>query len=88
MINFILGSLFGIGIMCLLQINRDNELKKENKRLKEEYVLLQNASNEYEDGLQARITRAIEYIGNKNIGIPRKTREKAIKILGGDVDDE
>ena len=38
--------------------------------------------------LQRRIKRAIEYIGNKNIGIPRKTREKAIKILGGDVDDE
>jgi hypothetical protein len=33
--------------------------------------------------LQQRITRAIEYIGNKNIGIPRKTREKAIAILGG-----
>ena len=39
------------------------------------------------DGLQQRITRAIEYIGNKNIGVPRKTREKAIKILRG-LDDE
>lgn len=40
----------------------------------------------YEQSEQ-RITRAIEYIGNKNIGISRKTREKAIKILRG-VDDE
>ena len=37
--------------------------------------------------LQQRITRAIEYIGNKDLGIPRKTREKAIKILRG-LDDE
>ena len=27
MINFILGGICGIGIMCLLQINRDNELQ-------------------------------------------------------------
>lgn len=33
--------------------------------------------------LQQRISKAIEYIGNKNIGVPRKTREKAIAILGG-----
>lgn len=39
------------------------------------------------DDLQQRITRAIEYIGNKNIGVPKKTREKAIKILRG-LDDE
>ena len=36
---------------------------------------------------EKRINRAIEYIGNKNIGIPKKTREKAIKILRG-LDDE
>ena len=75
------------------KMNEDNynkycEVLEENKRLKEEYMLLTNASEEYEDELQERINRAIEYIGNKNIGIPRKTREKAIKILGGDVDDE
>ena len=66
MINFILGliigSIIGIFLMCLLQINRDNKA-------------------------QRRINRAIEYIGNKNIGIPKKTREKAIKILKCD-DDE
>lgn len=33
--------------------------------------------------LQTRINKAIEYIGNKNIGVPRKTREKVIKILKG-----
>ena len=42
---------------------------------------------DYIENLQQRITRAIEYIGNKNIGISRKTREKAIKILRG-LDDE
>lgn len=60
--GIIIGVLIGVGIMCLLQINRDNKA-------------------------QRRINRAIEYIGNKNIGIPRKTREKAIKILRG-LDDE
>jgi hypothetical protein len=63
MIGFFIGGICGVGLMCLLQIYRDNEA-------------------------QRRINRAIEYIGNKNIGIPRKTRDKAIKILGGDVDDE
>lgn len=37
MINFILGLIIGIGIMCLLQINRDNKLQKRiNKAI--EYV--------------------------------------------------
>ena len=31
-----------------------------------------------------RINEAIEYIGNGNLGIPRKTREKFIKILKGE----
>jgi hypothetical protein len=35
MINFILGGLFGIGIMCLLQINRDNKAQRRiNKAIK------------------------------------------------------
>lgn len=34
--------------------------------------------------LQARIDKAIEYIGNGNLGIPRKTRDKFIKILKGE----
>lgn len=38
------------------------ELNKENKRLKEEYVLLQNASEEYEDELQNKIDKATKYL--------------------------
>lgn len=34
--------------------------------------------------LLKRIDKAIEYIGNGNIGIPRKTRNKFIKILKGE----
>ena len=34
--------------------------------------------------LQDRLNKAIEYIGNGNLGIPRKTREKFIKILKGE----
>lgn len=41
------------------------ELEEENKRLKEEYMLLSNASDEYEDKLQDRINKAIEYIERK-----------------------
>ena len=37
------------------------------------------------DTLQQKIDKAIEYIGNGNLGIPRKTREKFIKILKGEV---
>lgn len=33
--------------------------------------------------LKKRIDNAIEYIGNGNLGIPRKTRDKFIKILKG-----
>ena len=38
------------------------EMKKEIERLKEEYVMLQNASDEVEEELQQRIDKAIEYI--------------------------
>ena len=45
--------------------------KEENARLKEEYVLLQNASDEYEDELkereselEERIQKAIDYLEN------------------------
>lgn len=34
--------------------------------------------------LNGRINKAIEYIGNGNLGIPKKTREKFIKILKGE----
>ena len=34
--------------------------------------------------LEDRINKAIEYIGNGNIGIPKKTSEKFINILKGE----
>ena len=37
---------------------KDNEIE----RLKEEYIILQNASDEVEEELQQRIDKAIEYI--------------------------
>ena len=40
--------------------------KEEIERLKEEYMILQNASDEVEEELQQRIDKAIEYIENKN----------------------
>ena len=40
--------------------------EQEIKRLKEEYMILQNASDEVEEELQQRIDKAIEYIENKN----------------------
>ena len=40
---------------------KDNEIE----RLKEEYVMLQNASDEVEEELQQRIDKAIEYIENE-----------------------
>lgn len=49
---------------------------------KQIYQAINDLLEEKED-LQQRIDKAIEYIGNKNIGVPRKTREKAIAILKG-----
>ena len=37
-------------------------LQKENERLKEEYVMLQNASDEYEDELEEKIEKANKYL--------------------------
>lgn len=42
--------------------DRVHEQYDEIKRLKEEYVMLQNASDEVEEELQQRIDKAIEYI--------------------------
>lgn len=84
-------------------IDERDELLEENKRLKEEYVLLQNASDEYEDELQERINRAIDLIeksvtsdvgidSNGNIIKYHQLTEdetgELLDILGGDVDDE
>lgn len=40
--------------------------EQEIKRLKEEYVMLQNASDEIEEELQQRIDKAIEFINKFN----------------------
>ena len=92
MISFIIGGICGIWLMCLLQINRDNELEQENKRLREEYTLLQNASDEYEDELQVRINKAIDFIKHNAIyedfNMLGGDCEELIEILGGDVDYE
>ena len=42
---------------------KDNEIE----RLKEEYVMLQNASDEVEEELQQRIDKAIEYITTEQL---------------------
>lgn len=42
------------------------ELQEEIKRLKEDYMILQNASDEVEEELQQRIDKAIEFINKFN----------------------
>lgn len=77
-------------------IDERDKLIEENKRLKEEYMLLSNSSDEYEDKLQERIDKAIKYIKETNFwGLYDDTPmqevlygEELLKILGGDVDDE
>lgn len=53
-----------------------------NVRKKLEEVIL--ARNVRIKELEDRINKAIEYIGNGNIGIPKKTSEKFINILKGE----
>lgn len=43
-------------------LEEHNNMKQDIKRLKEEYVMLQNASDKVEEELQERIDKAIEYI--------------------------
>ena len=64
------------------------------KELKEDYITLEKdyGTCELENSklrseikeLKNRINKTIEYIGNGNLGISRKTREKFIKILKGE----
>ena len=72
--------------------------QEENKNLKNEQISkyqtlkeLQEENDKLEDIIkkdrlftECRIDKAIEYIGNGNLGIPRKVREKFIKILEGE----
>lgn len=55
-------------------------LQDRNKELVLENISLELERNTY----KSRNEKAIEYIGNGNIGIPRKTRNKFISILEGD----
>ena len=70
------GGLFGILLMCLLQINRDNEAQKRIDKAIEfvkEYIV-----EKYFDDRE-------EYF---NIFTWNKTKDDLLEILGGDVDDE
>ena len=79
--------------------NKYCEELKENKRLKEEYMFLQNASDEYEERLLNReaelldiIDKAIKYLKNREednecCSVCSVMSDKLLKILGGDVDD-
>ena len=103
MINLIIGVLIGVGIMCFLQINRDNKLQKENK------ILRENAENNdkvvdkvnWENLIiKSRIHKTINFIEatiqiinqqpSRNVeedNFILGRLESFIKILGRDVDD-
>ena len=59
-------------------------LQEENKRL---HIQLEDKANEQIKTMyleyKSRNEKAIEYIGNGNIDIPRKTRDKFVAILKG-----
>ena len=86
--------------MNVANYNKYCEELKENKRLKEEYMFLQNASDEYEEKLLNReaelldiIDKAIKYLKNREednecCSVCSVMSDKLLKILGGDVDDE
>jgi hypothetical protein len=70
------GGLFGIGLMCLLQINRDNKAQRRiNKIL--DYV----NSDEFE-----QLFESYANFNEANCNINHFAKKK--DILGGDVDDE
>ena len=83
--------------MNVANYNKYCEELKENKRLKEEYMFLQNASDEYEERLLNREAELLDQIYKAQIFIQQNIRDIAydteeydylMKILGGDVDDE
>jgi hypothetical protein len=63
---------------------KNEELVKENEKLKEEYMILQNASDKVEEELQQRIDKAIEYIENETTYSDYKEMDTLINILRGD----
>jgi len=83
--------------MNVANYNKYCEELKENKRLKEEYMFLQNASDEYEEKLLNREAELLDRIYKAQIFIQQNIRDidydteeydYLMKILGGDVDDE
>ena len=82
--------------MNVANYNKYCEVLEENKRLKEEYMLLQNASDEYEEKLLNREAELLDRIDKAQIFIQQNIRDidydteeydYLMKILGGDVDD-
>lgn len=78
--NGIAFSQFGVADEILDLITN---LQEENKELKKVYIKPTFTKREIEK-YKSRNEKAIEYIGNGNIGIPRKTRDKFIAILKGE----
>ena len=82
-IGIVIGGLIGMVLMCLLQINRDNELKNRiNKAIelieymKRVYIeLYQKKKEEYEKILLKILKGHID------------SKKDLMKILGGDVDE-
>ena len=72
-------------VLCLLEdyANAYYDLKEETERQSKAQVILDNQIAEMLK-YKERNEKAIEYIGNGNIGIPRKTRDKFIAILKGE----
>lgn len=108
MINFILGliigGLIGVCVMCIFQINRDNELKKENKILRKnaehndkvvdkvnwENLIIKNRIHKTINFIEATI-QIINQQPSRNVeedNFILGRLESFIKTLGGDVDDE
>lgn len=81
MINFIsgliTGGLIGVGIMCLLQINRDN---KSQRRI--------NNAIKYIKGKIYIATEEDDMFFEKIISLTDAEIDRLLEILGGDVDDE
>ena len=82
--------------MNVANYNKYCEVLEENKRLKEEYMFLQNASDEYEEKLLNREAELLDRIYKAQIFIQQNIRDidydteeydYLMKILGGDVDE-
>ena len=83
MIGFFIGGICGIGLMCLLQINRDNKAQRRiNKAIEyiKEYRYITDKVTD-EDSLYYGEDITLYAFNDDNV-------MELIDILGGDVDDE